>query len=167
MSRLRGHWIVGALLGLAVELLSIPARLLVPLFAIGGRYPWWMVTPDDPVSPFGTYEATVRAVYARFGRYLGDVYWLAWRNVLYGLSYRLKPAVFKGVVDYTVFATWALPRRGGWLYVCEDYALRQWGIGRFEILAGWMVRGAVLDPLAPRQPVNMEFRPIFSVRRAG
>jgi hypothetical protein len=30
-----------------------------------------------------------------------------------------------------------------------------------------MTRGAVLDRMAPRQEINMEFRPILSLRRAG
>lgn len=82
--------------------LRVPAKvgikLLVPLYAIWGKYPSWMVTPDDPVSPFGSgttkgasNEPTVRKVYAKFGRYIGDVYWLAWRNSGYGLAYAAKP----------------------------------------------------------------------------
>lgn len=79
--------------------LKVPAKVLVLLYAIRGKYPWWMVTPDDPVSPFGSgttptasNEPTVRKVYEKFGRYIGDVYWLAWRNSFYGLRLSFKPA---------------------------------------------------------------------------
>jgi len=57
-----------------------------------------MVTPDDPVSPFGSgttpgasYEATQVKIYERFGRYIGDCVWLGWRNSGYGVSYYTKP----------------------------------------------------------------------------
>lgn len=157
----------GALLGLLIDLLGIPARVLVLLLAIGGRYPAWLVTPDDPESPFGKYEETVREVYARFGRYLGDVYWLAWRNVLYGLAYRFKPARFKGVTDYSALGRRIEQRGRLTVYCVEGLQLWQYQLGGFELLAGWMVRGAALDPFTPRAPVNMEFRPVFSVRKAG
>jgi hypothetical protein len=67
-----------------------------------GRYPWWMVTPDDPVSPFGSgttpgasREPTQMAVYERFGRAVGDFVWLGWRNSGYGIAYWLKPDFLK------------------------------------------------------------------------
>lgn len=73
-------------------------KVAVLLYAVRGKYPWWMVTPDDPVSPFGSgttpsasVEPTQMAVYKRWGRYIGDVVWLAWRNSGFGLSYSLKP----------------------------------------------------------------------------
>jgi hypothetical protein len=157
----------GALLGLLIDLIAIPARVLVLLFAIGGRYPWWLLTPDDPVSPFGSYESTVRSVYARFGRYVGDVYWLAWRNVLFGLAYRFKPARFKGLTDYRALPRSLVKRGRLTIYSAAGLGLWQYRVGGFELLAGWMTRGAVLDPDTPRRPINMEFRPVFSVRRAG
>lgn len=164
-----------ALIGLACLLLAPLNLLAVALCAVRGRYPWWMDTPDDPfvtgpvVPPhYGHYEPTVRAVYARLGRYLGDLYWLGLRNRLAGLRYRCKPARFIGVTDYTVFAREVL-YHGRWLteYRVEGCVLWQLNLGRFEWLAGWMVRGAALDPYTPRQPVNMEFTPTFGPRRAG
>lgn len=71
-----------------LDLLALP---LVMIFAIRGKYPWWMVTPDDPESPFGSYEPTVCEIYEAFGRWAGDVYWLGWRNRMYGVSYHFKP----------------------------------------------------------------------------
>ena len=62
------------------------------------EYPWWMVTPDDPVSPFGSgttpgasVEPTQMKLYEKYGKKVGDFVWLAWRNELMGLSYRMKP----------------------------------------------------------------------------
>lgn len=73
-------------------------KVAVLFFAIKGKYPPLMLTPDDPVSPFGSgttpgasREPTQMAVYRRFGRYIGDVVWLAWRNGGYGIAYWLKP----------------------------------------------------------------------------
>jgi hypothetical protein len=70
----------------------------VLFYAIKGNYPWWMVTPDDPKSPFGSgtvktasTEPTQMAIYQRFGRYVGDVVWLGWRNSGYGYAYSQKP----------------------------------------------------------------------------
>jgi hypothetical protein len=74
---------------------KVACKLLVPIYAIKGRYPWWALTPDDPTSPFGQYEPTVREVYEAFGRYVGDVYWLAWRNSGFGYAYSQKPAWLK------------------------------------------------------------------------
>lgn len=57
-----------------------------------------MVTPDDPVSPFGSgttkgasVEKSQMDIYRRFGRYVGDVVWLGWRNSGYGYAYKQKP----------------------------------------------------------------------------
>lgn len=165
MTTIKGLW--GAFLGLLLDIAGFPARALVFIFAIGGRYPWWMVTPDDPVSPFGRYEATTRAVYERFGRYAGDVYWLAWRNVLFGLAYKLKPAKYKALQNYSHLERSAVQRGRVTTFIVDGLPLWQINLGPFELLAGWMVRGAVLDPHTIRQPVNMEFRPVFSPRRAG
>ena len=157
----------GAFLGLCVLLLWPAAFVAIVLCAIVGRYPAILVTPDDPASPFGGYEATVRQVYARFGRYVGDVYWLGIRNPLYGLRYGLKPARFKGLTDYSELSRVIVNRGALTVFCVEGYTLWQVRRGGFELLAGWMVRGAALDPFTQRQLINMEFRPIFSMRRAG
>jgi hypothetical protein len=158
---------IGAFLGLLLLALT-PLNLVAVLIAARrGRYPWWMVTPDDPASPFGQYEPTVRKMYEKVGRYWGDVYWLGLRNSLYGLRYRLKPARFKGVTDYSNFRRHIEARGNLTVYCVEGLRLWQYRRGSFELLAGWMVRGAALDPFTPRQLINMEFRPVFSLRRAG
>lgn len=77
-------------------------KVAVLVAAVRGKYPWWMVTPDDRVPPFGcgttpgaSYERSQVRLYERFGRYVGDVVWLGWRNAGYGLSYWLKPDFLK------------------------------------------------------------------------
>lgn len=159
--------LAGALLGFLIQLLRIPALPITLVLAIKGRYPWWLVTPDDPESPFGRYEETVRGVYTRFGRYVGDVYWLAGRNALFGLSYYFKPDRFKGVTDYTPMQLAKVVRGHVTIYTADGMSLWQYQRFGFELLAGWMVRGAVLDPTPSRRLINMEFRPILSFRRAG
>ena len=163
----------GALLGLLL-LLAWPLILLaVIVCAPRGRYPWWLITPDDPfalghdVPHFGAYEPTVRRVYLNLGRVLGDIYWLGLRNSAYGVRYRLKPDRFKGLIDYRNLRITIVRGRRLTLYCVEGFRCWQVSLGRFELLAGWMVRGAALDPFTIRQPVNMEFRPVFSPRKAG
>jgi hypothetical protein len=162
----------GPLLGLMLILIGIVTKPLVLVYAIRGKYPWWMITPDDlprKFAPhFGHYEETVRKIYKRFGRYIGDVYWLAFRNSNYGLAYHFKPDRFKAITDYSRFSHQIEYKRWGVLYRCEGYELRQIDLlWRFEILLGWQVRGAVLRPYSPRDEINMEFRPMFSIRKAG
>lgn len=159
--------IAGALLGLLLQLLRIPALPITLMLAIGRRYPWWMVTPDDPVSPFGQYEEAVRSIYARLGRYAGDVYWLVLRNALFGLAYWLKPDRFKGVTDYTPMRLTKVVRGHVTIYTADGFSLWQYRRFGLELLAGWMVRGAVEDPVTPRRLINMEFRPMLGIRRAG
>jgi|GEM_PF-7045816 len=172
---------LAALIGGAAWLLLLPGALVfaaVLAGAIAGqRWPAWLLTPDDdyilraghPDRPphFGAYEPTVRAVYARFGRIAGDVYWLAWRNALAGLAYRFRPALFRGLTDVSHLSRGWIERGPLTLYTAAGYTLWQIRAGRVELLAGWMVRGIVLDPLTLRRPINNEGRPLVSLRRAG
>ena len=157
---------IGAALGLSLWLLWPLAFVAVCICAIRGKYPYILVTPDDPKSPFGAYEETVRNVYARFGRYVGDVYWLGIRNPLYGLRYMLKPEKYKETTDYGQFRA-SIRFSRSWIrrYEVDKMPLWEVDLWRFQLLAGWMVRGVWNDPHTERQPINMEFRPIFSLRR--
>jgi hypothetical protein len=140
-----------------IHVARVPLKLLlkiaVPLFAIRGKYPPLMLTPDDPVSPFGSgttkgssVEPSQMAVYRRFGRYVGDVVWLAWRNGGYGVAYHLKPGWLKRlgvryidleIIDHrdgdegTIWLRqpdgtwlWETTRKYGLLYVISGYRLR-------------------------------------------
>lgn len=162
--------IKGITLGVIITLLDPFARLLVLVLAIRGKYPWWIVTPDDPKSPFGLYEPAMRRVY-RFGRWWGDVCWLAGRNVLFGLAYYFKPpelmfsslGVVPGRMD--IFKRGRVTR-----YTFGEY--RQWTIELFPgfgIQVGWKVDGYLGHERfasTNREP-SMQGRPIFSIRRLG
>lgn len=172
---------------------KILCKVLVPIYAIWGRYPWWMVTPDDPVSPFGSgttpgasTEATQMAIYRRFGRYVGDVVWLGWRNSGFGYAYSQKPDWLKDPnlkyedldfgyyedEDETIYSVKAPD--GSWL---EETQLK---FGPFTLITGHRVQpiydGAQenRDRLAkgleraprPAFHPNMDGRPIFSIRTA-
>ncbi len=157
----------GALLGLLLLLGNIPAIVIVFVCAFVGRYPWWLLTPDDPTSPFGQYEEAVRKVYAwpLIGRWAGDFYWLAFRNCLYGLAYRLKPYRFKGITVYSDLPVKVARWRRLTLWNAAGY--RQLTVrlfGRYAMAAGWKVDRVVLDPNTKRAAVNMDFRPTFTVR---
>lgn len=187
-----------------LQFLRIPAapfiKLLVMFYAFSGRYPNWMVTPDDPVSPFGSGTTALAsrepghvAIYAwgskihpAFGRWLGDVVWLAWRNSMYGLAYRLKPDWLKrpGIAyetlefdqesDGNVKTFWLRCPDDTWLWE------RQRKVGPFVILSGYriepIIQGAQENlerianglPRAQRPPghPNMDGRPILSIRTA-
>ncbi len=170
---------------------KVLCKTLVPIFAIWGKYPWWMVTPDDPVSPFGSgttktasTEPTQMAVYQRFGRYVGDVVWLGWRNSGYGYAYSQKPDWLKDpdikyeeldmqrVVEgrKTIFKV----RQPDGTFLEE----RQYKLGPFVWIAGYRIepiyngcmenrdRLARGEPRAPRPGFhpNMDARPLLSLR---
>lgn len=157
----------GTWLGLGILALNPLCALLVLFYAIRGNYPWWMVTPDDLDSPFGKSEAAVVAVYAKWGRWCGDVYWLAFRNCLYGLAYRLKDDKLRG---RTFYGSWQpMTREGdgtGFKTVYSVAGLKQWvyNIGPMAVIAGWKIKGVFADPMTTRKLVNMEFTPVFSIR---
>lgn len=166
----------GALLGLLLHLLRPFATLAVLVYAIRGRYPVWMITPDDlpraGAKHFGEYEETVRNIYARFGRYVGDVYWLGFRNVLYGLAYMLKPkALYPHSVErwYTHLGaestSYKLFNKEFLItYKVSGYGMIRLKIGPVVLLAGYKVDSIWNNPDEPRDPINMEGRPILSVR---
>lgn len=163
----------GTLLGLLSLVLDPLAFILVPIFAIFGKYPWWMLTPDDTVSPFGMYEEAMRKAYKK-GRWWGDVVWLAWRNRFYGLLYSFKPKDLYPVIDinghncyrhlkrkienksWYIKYTVTTPSGNSYSMYEIPYFLKRGG--QF----GWKVDSMVMDPFFPRKDINMEGRPIFS-----
>lgn len=159
--------------GFLLTLLKLFAWLPVSIFAVTGHYPAWLVTPDDPVSPFGQYEATVRDVYARGGRYVGDVYWLGFRNPLYGLFYAFKPDFFKGLATYThLDRAEHVGRYVRTVTITDPVSGQSWSersltLGPAVIITGHRLT-PVLDNDSPelRHP-NMDARPVFSIRRSS
>lgn len=158
---------IAVLQGLLLTILGLLAPFFVPLFLLAHYTPWWLITPDDPVSPYGRYEQAVVAVYARWGKFAGDYYWLALRNAMYGLAYYLKPDWLKGLdkpysrltMRRTAGKHWQLIEVYG-----ADFELTVY-VGPLAI-----IMGRRLSPIWNNVPgqlpraINMDGRPIFSVR---
>jgi len=171
---------------LADFLLSLAAPV-VTLFYRGG----WFNTPDDPVSPRGLYEPFMRKLYDRLsmacpkvGPWLSDWWWLGWRNRAYGYSYAMKPDIFKGL-DYASIkesdATYEIEWKGPFLcrritvlgYVERACTLVVHGFPVATLFSGYRLR-PIWDEIVrnrnnlvwdvPHRPVNMDARPIVSVR---
>jgi hypothetical protein len=173
-------------------LLKVLTKPLVLFYAIRGNYPTWMLTPDDPVSPFGSgttpgasREETQMKVYEKFGRYIGDVVWLGWRNSLYGISYYLTPDFLKdksiqyvnleaakeelpnGTVQYWIRIPgtdewlWETQRKYGPITVLSGYRIQPIYDGIIRAREG-LKQGVVIK--LPAHHPNMDGRPIFSFR---
>ena len=167
---------------------EVLVKLTVPFYAIRGNYPWWMITPDDPKSPFGSgttpgasVEKTQMGIYRRFGRYVGDVVWLGWRNSGYGYAYSLKPDWLKKDIKYEDLE---LQKAEGnpVVYTVSDgtntLKEKQYKLGPFVFLVGHRVqpvydggmenRKRLAEGLerAPRPAFhpNMDGRPLISLR---
>lgn len=171
-------------------LFKIPIKLAVPFYAIKGNYPWWMVTPDDPVSPFGSgttptasREPSQMTIYRRFGRYVGDVVWLGWRNSGYGYAYSLKPDWLKNPdLKYEDLVYFREERGNKTVYYVSDgensLTETQYHFGPITLIVGWRVQpiydGAIENEArlaqglerAPRPAFhpNMDGRPLISLR---
>ncbi len=121
-----------------------------------------------------------------FRRWWGDFYWLGLRNRMYGFVYsckpkRLMPAVEGNMDAYHPYkhaapGTYEHIRRssvaGEIVTVFEAGGYRMWKVflgnvagHPFGIMFGYKVDSIVLDPHTPRNPINMEARPICSIRR--
>lgn len=137
----------------------------IPFLWMYPTIPWWMITPDDRRPPFGKYEPTVKKVYEKYGRFWGDFYWLCIRNKLNGLRYAQKPQKYKETADYSQYPRSVKTTWYGSKYVVDGLPLKIINLGLLEIWSGWKVRGVVQDPETVRQAVNMEFTPVFSIRK--
>lgn len=171
-------------IGLALFLLQPVASLLVAVLVARGRVPWWADTPDDPYStgervdigdgagpvaaPYrGYYEQGVRRVHQLLGPRVADVYWLAWRNVLFGLRYRFKPAWLKQLRSYDGL-TFSVERRlGADVLRLRELSEYRWTLGPLVLIWGSaLTQIRKHDPKQPVRRVNMDGRPIFTVRTA-
>lgn len=158
-------FVKGLFIGL-VNLLLWPIWLTTVVFCAVTKRPMpkWVLTPDDTVSPYGRYEETVRNVYRRFGKVIGDIYWLGFRNVGYGFLYRFKPQKYKDTTDYSQFERSVIREGRVTTYVVDGLVQKDFEFGFLVFRAGWKVDRVVLDPHTQRQPINMEFRPTFTAR---
>lgn len=167
---------------------KIACKILVPLYAIKGKYPWWMVTPDDPVSPFGSgtsptssTEPTQMGIYKRFGRYVGDVVWLAWRNSAYGYAYSQKPDWLKDPsIKYEDLKIWGTPNKEVFLEAPDGTVLTEktYKVGPFRLIVGHRLTPILNGSLENKQRLaqgleraprpgfhpNMDARPVVSLR---
>lgn len=153
------------------------AGLLAPLVTLVYRGGWFN-TPDDPASPRGLGEPAMRALHARFGAWLADWWWLGVRNRAYGLAYALKAPEFRGL-RYETISPVDVSYRAGRLRRIRILGRSEWmlSLGLVHVICGYRLR-PVLDELlrnwsggwprapwdVPHRPINMDARPIFTVR---
>ena len=152
-------------------LVSLTAPI-VTLFYRGG----WYNTPDDPVSPRGMGEPFMQKLHAKVGPWLADYWWLAWRNRGYGYDYAMKPAFFKNLTSYEGLNMGVSNRRvlgvhirSIWIEGYEEHTLH---FKLFHVIVGYRLRpiwdevfaNKFLNQKIPFRPINMDARPIFSVR---
>jgi hypothetical protein len=156
---------------LACELVALAAPLVCLVYRGG-----WFNTPDDPASPHGQYEPKMQRILARFGVLVNDWWWLGVRNRAYGLRYALKPAHFKRLTSYEVcrlerrfYGLLRITRVDGY----AELALNCWWV---HVIVGYRVtpiyneaienaaRRVEGAPLIPFRAVNMDARPLISIR---
>lgn len=151
------------------------AKLLAPLICIVYRSGWFN-TPDDPASPHGMYEPMMQRLHARWGTRRADWWWLGVRNRAYGLAYAMKPREFKRLTSYRdcqCTREWRGRTRLTWV---DGWCERAIALGPVHLLVGhrvtpiyneanenWNRAQEGLDPI-PFRPVNMDGRPILSLR---
>lgn len=168
--------------------MKVVVKLTVPFYAIKGNYPWWMVTPDDPVSPFGSgttptasTEATQMKMYKLFGRYIGDLIWLGWRNGGYGYAYSQKPDWLKDPnIKYEELDIWGTVNDAVYLRQPDGTILRErtYRVGPFRIITGYRLTPILSGHLENKKRLeqgleryprpafhpNMDARPLVSLR---
>ncbi len=119
-------------------------------------------------------------------RWWGSFLWLGLRNRMYGFVYSCKPKSLMPAVEGNMDAyhpykhaapgTYEHIRRssvaGEIVTVFEAGGYKMWKVflgnvagHPFGIMFGYKVDSIVLDPHTPRKPINMEGRPICSIRR--
>ncbi len=96
------------------------------------RWAMWMQTLDDRL-PGGTYEPTVAALLARWGRYWTSCYWLGWRNRAHGLR-----AVLGTASTSEAYAVRFPPDERGRIYGVRSDGTWYWErrVGPLRIVAG-------------------------------
>jgi hypothetical protein len=134
----------------------------------------WFNTPDDPDSPHGVYEKAMAARHAKWGTWWADWWWLGLRNRAQGLAYALKPSHFKRL---TTYANCRIERtQRGIVRVTTVDGVNEYAVDvRFaHVLLGYrltpifneVTKNRYLPPSdqIPFRPVNMDARPIVSIR---
>lgn len=155
---------------LVCELVALAAPIVCLVYRRG-----WFVTPDDPVSPHGQYEKKMQGILRRFGVRVNDWWWLGVRNRGYGLRYALKPAFFKALTTYEHLA-FDHTLRGSLVKTTVNGTWSEWvwDFGRFHVIYGYRLTPIYTEwrhnqfaspaERIPFRPINMDARPILSVR---
>lgn len=157
------------------QILLFLASLAAPVVCLFYRKGIWL-TPDDPVSPFGcgttpgaSVEPFMQKLYAKAGKFVGDWWWLGWRNSAYGLAYKWKPDVFKtDSYDHILFSevNTGKVRKITAEVGEESYTETTYFGPFFHVIWGYRIRpmrNTARDGI-PVRPINMDGRPIFSIR---
>lgn len=151
----------GILKALYCELVALTAPVVCLFYRRG-----WFLTPDDQVSPFGSYEPAMVRIYAKYGKFFGDWWWLGVRNRAYGLAYAMKPQHFKDLTTYANCAV-TVEQKGLLRTITVDgFSEYMVSLGLVHILAGYRLRPVADEAQrnAPCRAINMDARPILSVR---
>jgi hypothetical protein len=151
------------------------AKLAAPFVTLVYRGGWFN-TPDDPASPHGMYEPKMQGMHRRLGTWWADWWWLGIRNPAYGLAYAMKPAHFKELTTYDDCSCWrGVVGRSRYTSV-DGYRERAIDLRFCHLLVGYRVtpifnewhvnleRARFGEPPIPFRPVNMDARPILSLR---
>ena len=159
------------------QLISFLAGLAAPFVTLFYRKGIWL-TPDDPVSPFGSgttpgasVEPKMIWIYSKFGKFVGDWWWLGVRNTAYGLGYKWKPWILKNREggDYSGLEMSQFHqgrKRVITLMGPEVYKETTYFFPFFHVIHGYRLR-PVLDTMHRGIAVrknNMDGRPILSIR---
>jgi hypothetical protein len=163
-------------LPLAAKLVLLQlAKFVAPFVTLVYREGWFN-TPDDPHSPHGQYEPKMQGIYRRFGARVNDWWWLGVRNPAYGLAYAMKPAHFKALTTYDECSCWRGYEGHSRITMVDNHAERAIEFGWFHVLVGYRVtpiynefnenahRALVGQAPIPFRPINMDARPILSLR---
>lgn len=156
------------------QLVLTLASLVAPIVTLFYRKGIWL-TPDDPVSPFGcgttpgaSVEPKMQWIYAKFGTFVGDWWWLGIRNSAYGLAYKWKIPELKeregsnydGLeMTYTRVGNKRVITLGKYKEVTYFFPF-------FHVITGYRlapVWGSMHDRIQIK-PFCMDGRPIFSIR---
>jgi hypothetical protein len=168
-------------IGIVKALFGVVVGLTAPIVCLVYQRGWF-ATPDDPVSPFGcgttpgaSNEPFMRKLYEKCGKWVGDYWWCGWRNRALGLAYELKPDHFVQMTSYDNVVVNKKEYGPLRVIIVDEYREFTLSLGIAHIIAGYRLRPIYDEHLnnklnnaqIPYRPINMDARPIISVRFGG